>query len=71
MQLNTEALKYLRMTRGFTQRSLSVQVGVSEISIGYYEQGRMQPSPKRLKKLADVLGVEVAEIITDSRKATA
>lgn len=69
MQLNTEALKHLRITQGHTQRSLADRVGVSEIAIGYYEQGRMQPRPGRLKKLADVLGVEVAEIITDSEKA--
>lgn len=62
MQLNTEALKALRESRGDTQVSLASRAGISETALNQIEQGKAKPRPKTIQKLADALGVSVAAI---------
>ncbi len=53
-----EELAFLRRRKGWTQTELAKRVGLSVASIGFYEQGRMRPTPRNLIKLAQVLDVD-------------
>jgi transcriptional regulator with XRE-family HTH domain len=57
-----ETIQRLRMIRGFTQEKLAERVGVSTNYIGYIEQGKKDPRIKILRKIADVLGVQVKDL---------
>ena len=62
----------LRRLRGFSQRALAEESGVSPATIYELENGRREPNPSTLRKLAGALGVEVADLLGEERpKATA
>ena len=50
-----ERLKALRKERGYSQKSLSQQLGVSQQAVGKWETGRSSPDPTTLAKLAEIL----------------
>ncbi len=56
-------LKTLRKSSGLTQQNLADKVGVSRIYIQALESNRRLPSMKLLQKLAQALGVELADIV--------
>jgi transcriptional regulator with XRE-family HTH domain len=62
-----EALRRLRKRKGLTQQELAKHAGVSQYTITEIETGRRDPRPSTLRKLADALGVEVADIFQESR----
>jgi DNA-binding XRE family transcriptional regulator len=45
-----------RIAAGLTQVTLAERVGVSHMTIGFYEQGRMVPSDRTLAKIKAALG---------------
>jgi transcriptional regulator with XRE-family HTH domain len=62
----------LRRLRGFSQRALAEESGVSPATIYELENGRREPNPSTLRKLAGALGVEVADLLGEVLpKATA
>jgi predicted RNase H-like HicB family nuclease/DNA-binding Xre family transcriptional regulator len=62
----------LRRSRGLSQRALAVSSGVSPATIYELETGRRpQPRPSTLRKLADALGVEVAELLEETSQEVA
>jgi transcriptional regulator with XRE-family HTH domain len=61
-----EKLKRLRRGRGMTQKELSDASGVAQSTIAQIEtMRRAEPRPGTLKKLAEALGVETAELLED------
>lgn len=58
-------IKFLRMTRLMSQKKLSEKMGVSQQAVCRWESGVAYPSPKRLKKLAEILGTTVDELLKD------
>ena len=68
-----EALKQLRRRRGLSQKDLAEASGVGQDTISGIESGRHEPRPSTLRKLADTLGVEVADLFEkrESPKALA
>ena len=50
-----QRLKELRKRSGFSQKSLSVQLGVSQQAVGKWETGRSSPDPATLARLAELL----------------
>lgn len=62
MQLNTEALKALRLAGGDSQKSLAARAGISDVAYGAIEQGKAQPRVSTVRKLADALSVPVGAI---------
>ena len=60
-----DRLRSLRINRDITQEQLAERVGVSRVSIGYYERGRIPPA-NTLQRLADTLGVPSAYLISGS-----
>ena len=60
-------LERLRRNRGLSQRGLAKLSGVSPATIYELETGRrLESRPSTLRKLADALGVEVAELLEET-----
>jgi transcriptional regulator with XRE-family HTH domain len=55
-------LAAVRKSRGLTQQQLAEQLDVSLVSIGYIETGKRWPRLTTLHRIADCLGVPVAEL---------
>lgn len=58
-----ERLHNLRLANGLTQAQLAAGLGVSEPSVSAWEQGRSRPKAGRMEALAELLGVEMVELL--------
>jgi transcriptional regulator with XRE-family HTH domain len=58
-----EHLARLRELKGFSQRALAKESGVSPATIYELENGRRKPNPSTLRKIASALDVEVADLL--------
>jgi transcriptional regulator with XRE-family HTH domain len=58
-----EQLARLRELKGFSQRALAKESGVSPATIYELENGRRRPNPSTLRKLAGALDVDVADLL--------
>jgi len=58
-------LKEILEKRGLTQVWLSDQIGVSVVSVNNWCQNKNDPSLKTLKKMADVLGIKIADLLIE------
>jgi transcriptional regulator with XRE-family HTH domain len=56
-----EALRHIRTMRGMNQVDLAKASGVAQNTISEIELGKREARPGTLKKLADALGVEIAD----------
>ena len=56
------ALRDIRLRRGFSQADLSAATGVAEYTISEIEAGKRTARPSTLRKLAQGLDVEVADL---------
>ena len=56
-----EELTRLRQARGWTQSKLAEASGVDKATLNQAERGRRSPKVETLEKLAEALGVEVAD----------
>jgi transcriptional regulator with XRE-family HTH domain len=72
-RMRLERLRHIREQAGYSQQDLADESGVSQHTISELELGRRRPQGRTLRKLAKVLGVEVADLRedTDSPKAEA
>jgi len=61
-----QTIKVLRDARGLTQFDLAVRVGVTPTAVSAWERGQYEPRASQLRKLAEVLGVRMDEIDTES-----
>lgn len=57
-----ERMKQIRQNKGMTQNQLAVKANISRVAIGNYERGDRQPNIDITKKIADALGVPVADL---------
>lgn len=55
-------IKDKRLEKGLTIKELSKQTEIAERTLEYYEQGR-DPKASFLKKIADVLGCKMEDLI--------
>jgi transcriptional regulator with XRE-family HTH domain len=63
MEVDGVKLKEMRLDAGLSQEELHEMTGVSRDTISRMETGdRPNPHPKTLRKLAEALGVSVADI---------
>jgi transcriptional regulator with XRE-family HTH domain len=63
MEVDGVKLKEMRLDRGLSQAELHEMTGVSRDTISRMETGdRLNPHPRTLRKLAEALGVSVADI---------
>ena len=60
-----DAVKEIRRRKGWSQKDLAEESGVGQDTISGIESGRHEPRPSTLRKLADALGVEVADFFRE------
>lgn len=60
MTLFAERLSLARRLRGASRRELAQKIGVTDATFSYWESGRNEPTPERLRALATVLRVPEA-----------
>jgi transcriptional regulator with XRE-family HTH domain len=64
------ALRAARQRAGWDYGTLADASGVSASSIGGWERGTNEPSPRRLKLVADALGIAIADLVRPSTSRT-
>lgn len=62
MDMIGREIKRLREERGWTQAQLAVYAESSQPTVNQVESGKRNPSTRTLQKLAEALGVEVADL---------
>jgi transcriptional regulator with XRE-family HTH domain len=67
MEVNVERLKELRREQVLSLRELEEKSGVSYNTIWRLEDGRQGAHPQTIRKLAEALGVEPAELLKEGR----
>lgn len=58
-----ENLKTIRKTKGYTQEELAIKIHVVRQTISKWEKGLSVPDADALSKLADVLEINVSELL--------
>lgn len=56
-------VKELRKKQGIQQKELALLLGVSQPTVSEWESGKKDPSGERLKKLAEIFGVDELVIL--------
>jgi transcriptional regulator with XRE-family HTH domain len=54
-----------RLVRGWTQAKLAEMIERSPAAISAIENGRYEPSPTTMKRIADVLGLDMDELVLE------
>lgn len=62
-------LQSLREGANLTQREVAAALGISQPSYAAWERRGVALAPDQLKKLADVLGIEIAELFREENAA--
>lgn len=65
-----EKLKNTRREKGMTMQEVADNLGITQQGYAYYEKGTSTPSIKNVKRLADALGVDMGELLSDYRIKT-
>ena len=63
MEVNVQRLKHLRRQRALTLRELGEKASVSYATIWRIESGHSDVRPSTIRKLAQALGVDTAELV--------
>lgn len=63
-----DELRRIREKRGLSQQSLADRAGVTKSTVYEAETGRRTPMLDSLGKIADALGVEVADLLPSRRE---
>ena len=64
--INGNKIRYLREDADMTQTEFAQKIGSSHVFVGYVERGIKPPSVALLKRIADVLGVTMDDLMTDT-----
>jgi transcriptional regulator with XRE-family HTH domain len=63
-------LRTLRLQKGFSQEALAELSGLHRTYVGSVERGERNVSIDNMERLAHALGVEVIDLLGDSRRRT-
>lgn len=58
-----ENLKKARLNNGLSQAQLAELLGVAKSTYSMYESGKREPNIQTIRKIADILGVSVDELL--------
>jgi len=62
-QINVAKLRLARLSKGYSQATLAKMASVSILTINFIEAKKTKmPHPNTLKKICDVLGINVLDI---------
>ena len=56
-------IKAARQARKLTQKQVGEALGINDRHVQAWEAGRRNPGPKHLAKLAEVLGLEITDLL--------
>jgi transcriptional regulator with XRE-family HTH domain len=56
-------MQKLRLEKGFSQEELGFELGLDKSTIGKYELARRCVNIRQAKKIADILGVKLSELL--------
>lgn len=65
--MTSPTIKTARLTRGLTLAEVGNALGVTRQYVYAWEAGRRNPGPKHLAKLAEVLGLDVRDLLQTRR----
>jgi transcriptional regulator with XRE-family HTH domain len=63
-EVDVRKLKEFRMNQGYSARGLSRAAGLTDSAV-WMAENRRSASPETLKKIADVLGVKVTDLLEE------
>ncbi len=63
-----DALRAIRIHRGFTQESLANELGIDRSTVTKWETGESMPRAELLPKIAKVLNCTVDELLNSNRR---
>ncbi len=66
IEIDPQKLRAARHRKALTLRELGNQVGMDHNLIWMYEDGRRNPIPRNLRRLAEALDVEPADLMSGS-----
>ncbi|MFJ8140617.1 helix-turn-helix domain-containing protein [Streptomyces sp. NPDC096013] len=61
-----ESVRRKRIEAGLKQKELALRAGISRPHMSSIEHGRVSPSPPVLRRLANELGCEVADLMPET-----
>lgn len=61
-----EKLRLFREGKNWTQEEMAEKLGLSPSGYAKIEQGKSQPNVQRLKSIADVLGIDLFDLMPDN-----
>ena len=62
-----EKIRYFRRAKNLTQKQLGDLIGISASNITKYEKGNIEPNLSILEKIAEVLEINVTELMTSKQ----
>lgn len=62
-----EKIRYFRRSKNLTQKQLGDLIGISASNITKYEKGNIEPNLSILEKIAEVLEINVTELMTSKQ----
>ena len=69
VSLDAGGLQALRIRHGYTRKKLAERVGVHHTQIGYWESGKNQPRPAKIRKLARIFRIKVEQLLVQETTA--
>lgn len=64
-----ERISRLRKNRGMTQRELADALNISRAALSHYENNRRLPDYDMLRRISELLGVRMSELMEDAPAA--
>ena len=59
-------LKSKRIEKNMTQAEVAERIGITQCAYGNYELGKRSPKPDMLRKLANIFGCTIDELILEA-----
>lgn len=60
--INVKEIQKARLKKGYSQRQLAKEAGVSSLAVNYLEQEKSIPRPATLKKICKALEIDINNV---------
>lgn len=58
-------IRKARLSKGWNQTDLAKALGVTQLTVSNWETGITFPTPRRIKDVAEVLGISAEELVRE------